>query len=112
MYGRLVALPNEAEPLQRARLLAALSVGSDIIHLRRAALRLGVISELDTALEAFVQGNSAVAIARLHQLDDRIASNSDAAPEPAIVLRARGRILVISEAIAAHASYFDAGAIA
>ena len=82
MYGRLVALPNEAEPLQRARLLAALSVGSDIIHLRRAALRLGVISELDTA------------------------------PEPAIALRARGRILVISEAIAAHASYFDAGAIA
>src|SRR5712671_157953 len=111
MFGRLVALPNEAEPLQRARLLAALSVGSDIIHLRRAALRLGVISELDTALEAFVQGNSAVAIARLHQLDQRIASNLDTAPEPSIALRARGRILVISESIAAHASYFDAWAI-
>jgi len=112
MFGRLASLPNEAEPLQRARLLAALSVGSDIIQLRHAAPRLGVNSELDTALEAFVQGNSAVAIARLHQLDQRIASNLDTAPEPAIALRARGRILVISEAIAAHASYFDAGAIA
>jgi uncharacterized membrane protein YccC len=112
MYGRLAALPNEAEPLQRARLLAALSVGSEIIHLRGAAPRLGVNSELDTAIEAFTQGNSAVAIARLHQLDARIASNPDAAPEPAIALRARGRILVISEALAEHASYFDAEALA
>ena len=32
------------------------------------------------------------------------------APETAIALRARARILVISEALAEHASYFDAGA--
>jgi uncharacterized membrane protein YccC len=112
MYGRLAALPDQAEPLQRARLLAALSVGSDIIQLRRAAPRLGVISELDTAIDAFTQGHSAVAIARLHQLDQRIASNPGPAPEPAIALCARGRILVITEALAEHASYFDAGAIA
>jgi hypothetical protein len=112
MYGRLAALPDQAEPLQRARLLAALSVGSEIIQLRHAAPRLGAISELDAALAAFAQGNSAVAIARLHQVDQRIASNPDAVPETAIALRARGRILVISEALAKHASYFDAGAIA
>jgi len=112
MYGRLAAMPDQAEPLQRARLLAALSVGSEIIQLRHAALRLGAISELDAALEAFAQGNSAVAFARLHQLDQRIASNPGAAPDSAIALRARGRILVISEALAEHASHFDAGAIA
>jgi hypothetical protein len=112
MYARLAALPDQAEPMQRARLLAARSVGSEIIQLRRASPRLGVISELDTALEAFVQADSAVAIARLHQLDQRIASNPEATPEPAIALRARGRILVISEALAEHASYFDAGAAA
>jgi uncharacterized membrane protein YccC len=112
MYGRLAALPDQAEPLQRARLLAALSVGSDIIQLRHAAPRLAVISDLDTALEAFVQGNSAVAIARLHQLDQRIACNPDAATEPDVALRARGRIMVISEALAEHASYFDAEATA
>ena len=32
MYSRLAALPDEAEPLQRAQLLAALSVGTEIIH--------------------------------------------------------------------------------
>jgi uncharacterized membrane protein YccC len=111
MYARLAALPDQAEPLQRARLLAALSVGSETIQLRHAAPRLGVAAELDSALEAFAQRNSAGAIARLHQLDQRVASNADAAPE-AIALRARGRILVTSEALAEHASYFDAGAIA
>ena len=42
MYGRLAALPDQAEPLQRARLLAALSVGSEIIQLRHVAPSLGV----------------------------------------------------------------------
>ena len=108
MYARLAALPDQAEPLQRARLLAAMSVGSETIQLRHAAPRLGVAVELDSALEALAQGNSAGAIARLHQLDQRAAA--DAGPE-AIALRARGRILVMSEALAEHASYFDAGAI-
>jgi uncharacterized membrane protein YccC len=112
MYGRLAALPDEAESLQRARLLAALSVGSDIIQLRHAAPRLAVISGLDRALEAFIHENSSVAIARLHQLDQRITSNPEAAADPTIALRARGHILVISEALAEHAAYFDAEATA
>ena len=41
MYGRLAALPDQAEPLQRSQLLAALSVGTEIIQLRRIARRLG-----------------------------------------------------------------------
>ena len=36
MYSRLAALPDQADPLQRAQLLTALSVGR-IIHLRRIA---------------------------------------------------------------------------
>jgi len=112
MYGRLAALPDEAESLQRARLLAALSVGSDIIQLRHAAPRLAVISGLDRALEAFIHENSSVAIARLHQLDQRITSNPEAAADPTIALRARGHILVISETLAEHAAYFDAEATA
>jgi uncharacterized membrane protein YccC len=112
LYARLAALPEQAEPLQRARLLAALSVGSNIIQLRHTAPRLAVISGLDRALEAFIHGKSSVAIARLHQLDQRIASNLEAAAEPTIALRARSRILVISEALAEHAAYFDAEATA
>ena len=73
---------------------------------------LGAAVELDVALEAFAQGDSATAIAWLHQLDHRLASSPDHGPEAAAVLRARSRILVMSEALSEHASYFDAGAFA
>ena len=103
-------MPDEAEPLQRARLLAALSVGTEIIHLRHIARRFRKAAELDAALAAFAHANSAIAIARLRQLDRRLASGPDAGPGAAISLRTRSRILVISETLAEHASYFDSGA--
>ena len=112
MYGRLWALPDQAEPLQRGQLIAALSVGAEIIQLRQSVPRLGLSAELDDALEAFAQGNSAIAIARLSQLDRRLASRPEARPETTIALRARGHILAISNAFAEHAPYFDAGAAA
>jgi len=112
MIGRLAAVPDQAEPLQRARLLAALSVGTEIIHLRHMGPRLGGADEVTAGLAAFAQGNSAAAIAWLHQLDHRLASDPDRRPETAGVLRARSRILVMSEALSEHASYFDAGAFA
>ena len=34
VIARLSVMPNEATPLQRAQLLAAFAVGSEIIHLR------------------------------------------------------------------------------
>jgi uncharacterized membrane protein YccC len=111
MYGRFVAVPDEAEPLQRARLVGALSVGTEIIHLRGIAPRLGA-AELDAALAALAQGNSATAISWLRQLDSRLASDPDHGPQGAAVLRARSRILVMSEALSEHASYFDAGGFA
>jgi uncharacterized membrane protein YccC len=110
MYGRLGALPDQAEPLQRAQLLAALSVGSEIIQLRHLAARVGAAAELDAALAAFAQGNSAIAIARLRQLDRQLASAPDAGADEATALRARAHILVICEALSEHASYFDGGA--
>jgi uncharacterized membrane protein YccC len=112
MYGRLSALPDEAEPLQRGQLIAALSVGADIIQLRQIARCFGAAAELDVALEAFAQASSAIAIARLRQLDRRLASHPGAWPEAATTLRARGHILAISDALAEHASYFDSGAAA
>jgi uncharacterized membrane protein YccC len=108
--GRLAAMPDQAEPLQRAQLLAALSVGTEIVQLRRAAPRLGADTQLDAALAAFAQGSSASAIARLRQLDQRLASASLDEAETAFALHARARILGLSEALAAHSPYFDAGA--
>jgi hypothetical protein len=96
--------------LQRAQLLAALSVGTEIIRLRDLALRLGLATELDTALESVARGNSAVAAARFAGLDDCLGSYRGDRPESAIALRARASILAISEALDEHAAYFDAEA--
>jgi uncharacterized membrane protein YccC len=104
MYGRLSAMPDRAEPLQRAQLLAALSVGTKIIQLRRITQQLNLQSELDAALESIVRGDSAAAVSRLAALDKTLATRPGAA-----ALRARGRILAMSEALSQHAVYFDAG---
>ena len=101
MYGRLAALPDQAEPLQRSRLLAALSVGTAIIQLRHMAPHLGAAAELDAPFAALARGKSAIAIPQLRQLDYRLAG-SDTGPETAIALGARSRLLVISEALAVH----------
>ena len=104
MYGRLSALPDRAEPLQRAQLLAALSVGTKIIQLRRITQRLNLQSELDAALESIVWGDSAAAVSRLAALDKTLATRPGSA-----AVRARGRILAMSETLSEHAVYFDAG---
>jgi hypothetical protein len=112
IYGRLAALPHQVEALQLGQLLAALSVGTEIVRLRRVAPRLGVSTQLDAALEALAQGKSATAIARLGQLDHRLASAPDRAAETAIALRARAHILGLCEALTAYIPYFDSGATA
>jgi uncharacterized membrane protein YccC len=104
MYGRLSVLPDTAEPLQRAQLMAALSVGSAVIQLCSFAHRLNMSTELDAALRAMARGNSAVAIASLGELNDALASRPDA-----VTLRARACVLAISQALTRHAAYFDAG---
>jgi uncharacterized membrane protein YccC len=109
IYKRLVALPDEAEPLQRAQLLAALSVGHEIIELRRFAPQLGLASDLDGALEPFAQGNSAAAVAQLERLDRRLASLTESDSQTVLILRERARILLICDALVQHRVYFDVG---
>jgi uncharacterized membrane protein YccC len=108
--SRLVALPDAADPLQRAQLVAALSVGSEIIQLRTVMPELGLGSELDAALDALVHGNSGAAIAGFERLDQRLASLADSDPHTLATLRERGRILLICDALVHHRAYFDAGA--
>jgi len=105
VFGRLSVLPNEAEPSQRAQLLAALSVGTKIIQLRRTARCMDLESELDVALAAVVRGDGAMATAKLVDLDETLASRPGAA-----ALRARSLILALSKSLIQHSSYFDAGA--
>ena len=109
MYDRLAALPDTAEPVQRVQLLAALAVGREITQLRRICALLGLSSELDAALAALLKGHSEIAVRRLATLDRRLASLPDEDPEAHLALRARARLLVLSEVLAQHADYFDAG---
>jgi uncharacterized membrane protein YccC len=104
MSGRLSALPDQAEPLQRSQLLAAVSVGTEIFKLRRIARRMDLESELDAALAALQRGNIVLATTRLERLDDTLAARSGA-----VALRARGSILVMTEALNQHTAYFEAG---
>ena len=109
VYSRLSVLPEQAEPLQRAQLMAALSVGTEIIRLRRIAHRFDQDVELDAALNAVAKGDSSAAVERLIRLDQRVAALSNAMPGVRARLRARSSILAVSEALAQHAAYFDSG---
>jgi uncharacterized membrane protein YccC len=117
--GRLLAMPDATvTPLERARLLAALSVGSEIIRLRDGARRLEPClgggerlgADLDAALAAVARGNSAIATARLARLDAALHADATRGLEAQTALRARAGILVLSETLTEHAAYFDAGA--
>jgi hypothetical protein len=46
----------------------------------------------------------------LRQFDDRLAATRETGTAATMALRGRGRVLIISEAIAEHGRYFDAGA--
>jgi len=107
VYSRLSVLPEQAEPLQRAQLMAALSVGTEIIHLRRIAHRFDQDVELDAALHAVATGDSSAAAGRLTRLDQRLAALPNTRPGARARLRARSSILAMSEALAQHAAYFD-----
>jgi uncharacterized membrane protein YccC len=110
VYGRLSAMPNEATPLQREQLLAALSVGSEIIRQRQIAPGLGLGPKLGSVLAALAEGLSARVIAQLFLLDNLLATDAAGGPSRQAVLRARGSILVLTETLTKHAAYFDAEA--
>jgi uncharacterized membrane protein YccC len=104
--ARLAAIPDEAEPLQRAQMVTALSVGTEILHLRRVAPRFGWGPELDVALDTFAQGNVATAVSQLTDIDHSLSALPDIGPQRSLGMRTRGRILAICDALVQHAAYF------
>ena len=100
MHARLCALPVQADPSERAQLLTTLSTGADIIRLRRTALRLQLQGQVDAALQAMGRGDRTRAVERLAQLDARLAAPLRLTPGARARLRARGRVLAISQALA------------
>ena len=106
IHGRLSAMPAQATPLQRAQVLAVLSLGTEIIRLRPIARSLGLGPDLEDALAAVAEGRSAIAMARLKRLDGALAGLGTT---ETAALRGRGSILVVSEVLTKHPEYFDIG---
>jgi uncharacterized membrane protein YccC len=104
MYGRLLALPDAAGPLPGAQILAALSVGTGIIQLRRVARSMDLGPDLNAALKALRRGDIALTTARLDRLDGALAVRLGSA-----ALQARARVLAMKEVLTQHAAYFEAG---
>ncbi|MBR0653040.1 FUSC family protein [Roseomonas terrae] len=105
LYARIAALPDQAAPLGRARLLVAHDLGEQILRLHGEILDAGRCASLGTALAAIAGGRSAAAVACLAELDRALVADGPAA------LQARAAILAISEALTDHAAYIDDGAV-
>jgi uncharacterized membrane protein YccC len=108
VYGRLSVLPEQAEPLQRAQLLAALAVGTEIIRLLRIASRSQLGAGLDAALDTMAHGQSRLAAERFAHVYDALATIPNAGFRTSVTLRAQASVRAISEALVQHAAYFDA----
>ena len=106
-YARLAVMPEQATPLQRAQLLAALSVGIGITRVRPLAHRLDLGANLEIALASLARADSTNATAGLVSLDAALAERAITEPEASY---GRGSILTLTEALTQHASYFDTGA--
>jgi hypothetical protein len=93
--------------LPLAQFVAALSVGAEIVRLRRIAHRFDLISQVDTAVQALAEADSGTAIARLAGIDRTLVAFGDASRGARARLRARSSIRAISEALRQHRVFFD-----
>jgi uncharacterized membrane protein YccC len=108
VYARISVLPDSAIPLQRAQIVAALAVGTEMTRLQRIAHRLSIGARLEPALNALARGRSPVATAELAIVDQALAKMRVAQQAKRLVLHARGSVLALSEVITQYSSYFDA----
>jgi uncharacterized membrane protein YccC len=107
VYSSLSEMPEHAEPLDFARLVAALSVGVEMIRLRRMAPRFGLGSDLETAFLAVARGDSAAATEYLAGVERDLAALPGHRSGSSAGLRMQGSILAMSEALHDHGAYFD-----
>jgi len=105
--ARLLAMPDQAEPVERSQLVAAVAVGKDIVRCRAVAPRFLPAAAVDGALQALAEGRSGEAMERLKDIDRQLAALPRTEASSRIVLRLRASILAISGQLAEFASYFD-----
>ena len=102
--ARLIALPDEAEPIERSHMASALAVGARILRLREVAPRFVSAAALESALAPIADGRVGPALEALAALDRELTA---AAPQARIALRLRAAALAISEELAAYPEFFE-----
>jgi uncharacterized membrane protein YccC len=106
-FSRLLALPDEAQPVQRAELVSMVAVGKEILRLRHAAPRFIPSGALDAALAALADGRSREAGERLMEVDRKLATLPPAWARRRIAMRLRASILAICGQLSEFPSCFD-----
>jgi uncharacterized membrane protein YccC len=105
-YARLVALPDSAGLLERARMTAAVTAGTELIHLRRAGRLVPLGPQLTAVFDAFAHGQCMALIEALALLDRRLALLHLPGHHLRRKVRTRSSILALKELVSQHASYF------
>jgi hypothetical protein len=103
----LLAMPDQADPVERAQLVAVVAVGREIVRLRRVAPRFVSDAPVDAALQALADGRSGEAMERLRDIDRLLAALPRAEAASRMPLRLRASILAISGQLAEFGPYFD-----
>jgi uncharacterized membrane protein YccC len=106
-FARLLAMPEEAQPVQRAELVSMVAVGKEILRLRHAAPRFIPNRALGAALEALAEGRSRQAIAGFEQVDRELAALPSARAMSRIVLTLRASLLVICGQLSEFPACYD-----
>jgi uncharacterized membrane protein YccC len=107
IVARFLAMPEQAEPVERAELVAAMAVGNHIVRLRRVAPRFVPAAAVDAALQALAEGQSGEASERLQDIDRQLAALPRTRSGGRAVLGLRAGLLVICGQLASYGSYYD-----
>ena len=105
--ARLLAIPDEAGPLERAQGVSALAIGRAIVRLRDVAPRFVPGGLVEATLEAIAQGDSTAAFARLDAIERSLAALPDNVPGARIVLRLRASVLAIGNELREFESFYN-----
>src|ERR1700733_9696161 len=107
IVARFLAMPEQAEPVERAELVAAMAVGNHIVRLRRVAPRFVPAAAVDAALQALAEGQSGEASERLQDIDRQLAALPRTRSGGRAVLGLRAGLLVIRGQLASYGPYYD-----
>ena len=105
--ARMLAMPEQAEPVERALIVAAMAVGNHIVRLRRVAPRFVPAAAVNAALQALAEGRSGEASERLQDIDRQLAALPRTRSGSRAVLGLRAGLLVICGQLASYGSYYD-----